>query len=194
MNKQEPVETAGSYSKKINLQMFGKLGVIAVLMFGFGYALVPLYKRICELTGSNVLSTQESTAAAPAAKNTQIDTTRYVTVEFDANARGPWRFRPTVNSVRIHPGELANVVYEVVNKQSRVIHAQAIPSYAPQESASYFRKLECFCFKQQTLGPNEARQMPVAFYVDPALPKNVTTITLSYTFFEVGLPEKTASQ
>lgn len=194
MNSKPPVDSHTGYAQKLNLQMFGKLIVIAVMMFGFGYALVPLYKRICELTGVNVLSTQESAAGAPASGNTQIDTSRYVTVEFDANARGPWRFRPTVSSVRLHPGELAQVVYEVVNKQSRVIHAQAIPSYAPQEAGSHFKKLECFCFKQQTLGPNEARQMPVAFYVDPALPRNVTTITLSYTFFEVGLPDKTASR
>ena len=174
--------------------MFGKLILIAVMMFGFGYSLVPLYKRICELTSVNVLSTQESPGAASAVNNSQIDTSRFVTVELDGNARGPWRFRPTVSSVRVHPGELAHVVYEVVNKQSRVIHAQAIPSYAPQESASHFKKLECFCFKQQTLGPNEARQMPVTFYVDPGLPKSVATITLSYTFFEVGLADKTASQ
>lgn len=195
MTTPEPVETEESYTryaKKINSLMMGKLLVIAVLMFGFGYGLVPLYKKICELTGSNVLSTQESSAAS-AVRNSQVDTSRYVTVEFDANAQGPWRFRPTVNSVRVHPGEMANVVYEVVNKEARAINAQAIPSYAPQEAANYFKKLECFCFKQQTLGPNEARQMPVAFYVDPDLPKNVTTITLSYTFFEVGMPGKTAS-
>ena len=195
MTTPEPVETEESYTryeKKINGLMMGKLLLIAVLMFGFGYGLVPLYKKICDLTGSNVLSTQESSAAT-AVRNTQVDTSRYVTVEFDANAQGPWRFRPTVNSVRVHPGEMANVVYEVVNKEARAINAQAIPSYPPQEAASYFKKLECFCFKQQMLGPNEARQMPVAFYVDPNLPKNVTTITLSYTFFEVGLPAKTAS-
>ncbi|WP_442785000.1 cytochrome c oxidase assembly protein [Actimicrobium sp. GrIS 1.19] len=193
MSTGESPETARKIANRLNAQMFGKLILIAVLMFGFGYALVPMYRKICELTGSNVLSTQESTAA-PAASNTQIDTSRYVTVEFDGNAQGPWRFRPTVSSVRVHPGELTHIVYEVVNKQSRVINAQAIPSYAPQEAAGYFKKLECFCFKQQTLGPNEARQMPVAFYVDANLPKNVTTITLSYTFFEVGLPGKTASQ
>ena len=194
MIPEAPVESVVADDKKLNLQMLGKLLVIAVVMFGFGYALIPLYKRICELTGSNVLSTQESSGAVAAPKNTQVDLTRFVTVEFDANARGPWRFRPTLSSVRVHPGELANVVYEVVNKQPRTIQAQAIPSYAPMEAASHFKKLECFCFKQQTLGPNEARQMPVAFYVDPDLPKNVTTITLSYTFFEVGVPQAKATQ
>lgn len=170
--------------RTLNKQMLGKLLVIAVLMFGFGYALVPLYKKICEITGINVLTTQE--VKEKAAGNTQIDKSRTITVEFDANAQGPWRFRPTVNSMQVHPGEMAQIVYEVVNTQARSIDAQAIPSYAPQQAAAHFNKVECFCFKQQTLGPNEAKQMPVVFYIDPALPKNIKTITLSYTFFEVG--------
>lgn len=168
--------------------MLGKLALIAVLMFGFGYSLVPLYKKICELTGINVLAVQESLNTKKA--NTQVDTSRVITVEFDANTTGPWRFRPQVASLQVHPGEMAQVVYEVVNTQGRSMEAQAIPSYAPQEAGQYFKKLECFCFKQQTLGAKEARQMPVSFYIDPALPKNVKTITLSYTFFEVGLKAK----
>ena len=167
-----------------NTRMLGKLLLIAVLMFGFGYSLVPLYKKICELTGINVLAVQETLNNKTA--NTQVDTSRTITVEFDANTTGPWRFKPAVASLQVHPGEMAQVIYEVVNTQGRAMEAQAIPSYAPQEAAQYFKKLECFCFKQQTLGANEARQMPVSFYVDPALPKNVKTITLSYTFFEVG--------
>ena len=190
----DPGSDAVASDKKINAQMLGKLLVIAVMMFGFGYSLVPLYKKICQLTGINVLSTQESSGVVEAPRNSQIDTSRKITVEFDANARGPWRFRPTVSSMQVHPGELATVVYEVVNKQPRLMQAQAIPSYAPMEAGGFFKKVECFCFKQQTLGPNEARQMPVAFYVDPAVPKNVTTITLSYTFFEVGLPVAMATQ
>lgn len=174
-----------------NTRMLGKLMLIAVLMFGFGYALVPMYKRICELTGINVLAVQE-TKAVVVDNNTQIDKSRTVTVEFDASGTGPWRFRPMVSSLQVHPGEMTQVVYEVVNTQGRSIEAQAIPSYAPQEAAAYFRKLECFCFKQQTLAPNEARQMPVSFYIDPGLPKNVKVITLSYTFFEVGAGAKKA--
>lgn len=170
--------------RKLNVQMLGKLLVVAVLMLGFGYALVPMYKKICEITGINVLTPQD--AKVETAGNTQIDKTRSITIEFDANAQGPWRFRPTVASMQVHPGEMAQVVYEVVNTQARSIDAQAIPSYAPQQAASYFKKLECFCFKQQTLGPNQAKQMPVVFYIDPALPKDVKTITLSYTFFEVA--------
>jgi cytochrome c oxidase assembly protein subunit 11 len=173
-----------------NARMLGKLLVAAVLMFGFGYSLVPLYEKICEITGINVLAVQETVNVKPL--NTQVDTSRKITVEFDANTTGPWRFKPAMSSIQVHPGEMAQVVYEVVNTQSRAMDAQAIPSYAPQEVASYFRKMECFCFKQQTLAPNEARQMPVSFYIDPALPKNVTTITLSYTFFEVGLAGKSS--
>ena len=168
----------------VNSKMLGKLVIVAAMMFGFGYALIPVYKQICELTGINVL-TQKEEGVAPVG-NTQIDQTRTVTVEFDANTTGPWRFRPVTSSVQVHPGELSTVLYEVVNTQARQMDAQAIPSYAPQEATKYFHKIECFCFKQQTLGPNEARQMPVVFYVDAALPKSVKTITLSYTFFEVG--------
>jgi cytochrome c oxidase assembly protein subunit 11 len=172
--------------KALNAKMLGKLAVVATLMFGFGYALIPVYKQICELTGINVL-TQKEDGVEPVA-NTQIDKTRLVTVQFDANTTGPWRFRPVTTSLKVHPGEMTQVLYEVVNTQARKMDAQAIPSYAPQEAQQFFKKVECFCFKQQTLGPNEARQMPVLFYIDPKLPKNVTTITLSYTFFEVGGP------
>lgn len=181
------------FTKKINATMLGKLVVVAVGMFGFGYALIPVYRAICELTGINVLATQESSVGHKGGiRNTQVDTSRLITVEFDANVNvGPWRFRPVKNSVQVHPGELSQVVYEVVNKENRKIDAQAIASYAPQQATPYFKKVECFCFKQQTLGPNEARQMPVVFYIDPALPKNVKTITLSYTFFEIaGLHKK----
>lgn len=177
-----------------NLRMFGQLMVVAVLMLGFGYSLVPLYKKICEITGLNVLASQEGAdvtrRSVRSLRNTQIDASRLITVEFDANAsmNSPWRFRPTVTSLQVHPGEMAHVTYEVVNAQDRTVNAQAIPSYAPAESARHFQKIECFCFRQQTLAPHEARQMPVSFYIDAALPGNVKTITLSYTFFEVGRP------
>ena len=183
-------QTGGQRKQRRNARMLGKLAVVAVLMFGFGYSLVPLYKKICEITGINVLAVQEKLDVKPA--NTQVDTSRTITVEFDANTAGPWRFKPAVASLQVHPGEMAQVVYEVVNTQDRAMEAQAIPSYAPAEAGQFFRKVECFCFKQQTLGPKEARQMPVSFYIDPALPKNVKTITLSYTFFEVGLKGKSS--
>jgi cytochrome c oxidase assembly protein subunit 11 len=169
--------------------MTGKLLVVVGLMFGFGYSLVPMYRAICEALGINVLAlseTNKSAAARERVKNTQVDTSRTITVEFDANVRGPWDFKPAVRSVQVHPGELATVMYEFKNIQNRQMAAQAIPSYAPKQSAAHFNKLECFCFNEYTLKPGEAKQWPVAFVVDPKLPRDVTTITLSYTFFEVG--------
>lgn len=173
-----------------NLRMVGKLAVVAAGMFAFGYALVPVYQHICEALGINVLAVSErqvpggATGKLPA--NTQVDTSRTITVEFDANARGPWEFRPARRSVQVHPGELTTVMYEFQNVQNRRMSAQAIPSYAPRQSAAHFNKLECFCFSQYTLEPGEKKEWPVAFVIDPRLPKDVTTITLSYTFFEVG--------
>lgn len=173
--------------RKLNARMFGKLIVIAVMMFGFGYLLVPLYKQICELTGINILAFQETEGMkVKPIDNSQVDKSRTITVEFDANTQGPFRFRPTVNSMQVHPGEMTQIVYEVVNTHSRSVEAQAIPSYAPQQAAAHFKKVECFCFQQQTLGASQAKQMPVVFYLDKDLPKDVKTITLSYTFFEVG--------
>lgn len=174
---------------KQNAQMLGKLAVITVGMFAFGYALVPLYKAICEVTGINVLALSER--EVPGMKgtlpqNTQVDVSRVITVEFDANARGPWDFKPAQRSMEVHPGQLMTVMYEFQNIQNRTMSAQAIPSYAPQQAMAHFNKLECFCFNEYTLAPGEKKQWPVAFVIDPKLPKDVTTITLSYTFFEVG--------
>lgn len=179
-------------TRGLNRQLLGKLLVIAVMMFGFGYALIPVYKQICEVLGINVLTQKDGTVTLD--HNTQVDMSRTVTVEFDGNAQGPWRFRPVVASMQVHPGQLQTMLYEVVNTQPRTMQAQAIPSYAPQSAMPHFKKVECFCFKQQTLKANEARQMPVVFYIDPALPKDVKTITLSYTFFEIAGLDKTASK
>ena len=172
-----------------NRRMLAKLLVVATLMFGFGYALVPLYRAICEALGVNVLSLAEQRrvdAATGRRVNTQIDTSRTITVEFDANARGPWDFKPAVSSVQVHPGELTTVMYEFRNRQDRTMAAQAIASYAPKQAMAHFNKLECFCFNEYTLQPGESKHWPVAFVIDPKLPKDVSTITLSYTFFEVG--------
>ena len=177
-----------------NAKMVGKLAIVAAGMFAFGYALVPLYEAICEMTGINILSLSErqvpgnGTAGRDVKipSNTQVDRSRTITVEFDANARGPWYFKPAVNSLQVHPGELTTVIYEFQNTQNRRMSAQAIPSYAPPQAAAHFNKVECFCFNQYTLEPGEKKQWPVAFVIDPKLSKDVTTITLSYTFFEVG--------
>ena len=175
--------------KQENVKMVTKLGVIVLAMFGFGYALVPIYKAICEMTGINVLALGDRQIPGATSKlvaNTQVDLTRIVTVEFDANARGPWHFKPAKTSLQVRPGELTTVMYEFQNVQNRTMSAQAIPSYAPAQAAAYFNKLECFCFSQYTLAPGEKKQWPVAFVIDPKLGKDVNTITLSYTFFEVG--------
>ena len=176
-----------------NRRMLGKLLVVAAVMFGFGYALVPMYRAICEALGINVLTLAEQRVASGSwigpkgqAVNTQVDTTRTITVEFDANVRGPWDFKPAVRSIQVHPGELTTVQYEFRNIQNRTMAAQAIPSYAPRQSSAHFNKLECFCFNEYTLKPGESKTWPVAFVIDPKLPRDVTTITLSYTFFEVG--------
>ena len=173
-----------------NLKMVGKLTVVAAGMFAFGYSLIPLYKTICEVTGINILARTEQdvpgNAARGAGKNTQVDTSRTITVEFDANAHGPWKFKPAQRSIQVHPGEMATVMYEFQNVQDRRMSAQAIPSYAPRQAAPHFNKLECFCFNQYTLEPGEKKEWPVAFVIDPRISKDVTTVTLSYTFFEVG--------
>ncbi len=174
-----------------NLTMARKLLVVAVAMLGFGYALGPIYNAICDITGINVLALGDRNipgATSRAAANTQVDTSRTITVEFDANARGPWAFKPERRSVQVHPGELTTVVYEFQNSQGRRMAAQAIPSYAPRQAAAHFNKLECFCFTQYTLEPGEKKSWPVAFVIDPKISRDVTTITLSYTFFEVGGP------
>ncbi len=168
-----------------NQTMLKKLTVFTVVMFAFGFALVPIYQKICEVTGVNDFMRPE------AVKNTQVDKSRTIKVEFDANTRNlPWNFKPEFTSINVHPGELTTVVYEVSNTTARDMTGQAIPSYGPTQAAEHFKKLECFCFAKQTFLANEKRLMPVVFIVDPELPKDINTITLSYSFFEMpgGVP------
>ncbi|MEW6704596.1 MAG: cytochrome c oxidase assembly protein [Pseudomonadota bacterium] len=176
--------------RRDNLALVGKLAVIAVAMFGFGYALVPVYQSICEALGINVLSLSEREAGKRVGErgpaNTQVDLSRTITVELDANARGPWTFKPEKSFVQVHPGQVMTVMYEFRNDQARAMSAQAIPSYAPKQASAHFNKLECFCFNEYTLQPGESKRWPVVFVIDRKLPKDVTTITLSYTFFEVN--------
>ncbi|BEI41734.1 MULTISPECIES: cytochrome c oxidase assembly protein [unclassified Polynucleobacter] len=181
----------------LNKQILLKLLLLAVLMFGFGYALVPLYKALCEVTGINVVTSKNNygVRAYGASKpgNTQVDYSRTITIEFDSNSRGPFAFKPVKNFLEVHPGEMHEIVYEVVNTLDRPVAAQAIPSYAPKTATEFFTKIECFCFQEQALTPHQIRQMPVVFIVDPNLPKDVKTITLSYTFFETGVPKPVAN-
>ncbi len=164
-----------------NRRLARRLAFVALAMFGFGFALVPFYNQICAALGVNSIEQKSEPL------NSQIDATRTVTIELDSNAHDlPWRFRPLVNHVTVHPGELTTVEYEVVNVRGAPVTGQAVPSYGPQHAGEYFRKLECFCFTQQTLAAGETRRMPVTFVVDPKLPRDINSIAVSYTFFEVA--------
>lgn len=172
----------------VNSKTLGKLVIVTLLMFGFGFALVPFYYKICEATGIN------SGAEQTLVKNTQIDTRRWVTLEFDANTNTslPWQFRPLQSRLRVHPGQLVQVEYEVINNSDHAIVGQAVPSYGPARAAAFFKKIECFCFTPQTLAAGERRRMPVLFVLDRAMDPEVHTVTLSYTFFDMA-PKAAAS-
>jgi cytochrome c oxidase assembly protein subunit 11 len=175
-------------AKPENRVLLRKLWIVAVGMFGFGFLMVPFYNKICEVTGIN------SGDAQVLAKNTQVDTSRTITLELDANvdARLPWKFTPVQKSISMHPGEMVQVLYEVENQTDRDVTGQAIPSYGPQLAGQYVKKIECFCFTGQTLKAREKRQMPVMLVMDPALPGDVNTITLSYTFYVQPAADKAA--
>jgi cytochrome c oxidase assembly protein subunit 11 len=161
-----------------NRQLMGKLLVICVGMLGFGFAMVPLYRQICEATGI-------SRTRAVGAANTQVDITREVKIEFLASTAGlPWKFEALDRDVMLHPGEYRTVHYRVVNTLGRPITAHASWSTAPAVAARYIQKQQCFCFSNQTLAAGETRDMPVVFRVSPDAPKDLGTIALSYTFFE----------
>jgi cytochrome c oxidase assembly protein subunit 11 len=161
-----------------NRQMMTKLLVVAAGMLAFGFALVPMYRQICEAIGisqTRVVSTA----------NTQVDASRDVTVELLASSAGlPWRFEALERSVKLHPGQLATVRYRVVNTLGRPVTANAVMNTAPAAANRWIEKQECFCFTEQTLAAGEAREMPVVFRVSPDAPRELTTISLSYTFFE----------
>ena len=165
-----------------NRQLMGKLLVIAVGMLGFGFAMVPMYRQICEAIGI-------SDTRAVGSVNTQVDASREVKVELIANSAGlPWRFEAMDKAVTLNPGQLATVRYRVVNDLGRPVTAHAVMNTAPAAAARYIVKQECFCFTDQTLQPGETREMPVVFRVSAEAPKDLTTISLSYTFFEARKP------
>jgi len=161
-----------------NRQMMTKLLVVAVAMLGFGFAMVPMYRQICEAIGI----TQTRTVGAA---NTQVDASRSVTVELLASSSGlPWRFEAIEREVKLHPGQLVTVNYRVANTLGRPVTAHAVMNAAPSNAGKYIEKQACFCFSTQTLAAGEERVMPVVFRVSPEAPKDMTTISLSYTFFE----------
>ena len=161
-----------------NRQMMTKLLVVAAGMLAFGFALVPMYRQICEAIG--ISQTRVVSAA-----NTQVDASRDVTVELLASSAGlAWRFEALDATVKLHPGQLATVRYRVVNTLGRPVTAHAVMNTAPAVANKWIEKQECFCFTEQTLAAGEAREMPVVFRVSPQAPRELTTISLSYTFFE----------
>lgn len=166
--------------RRANRRVGLKLAGVALGMFVFGYALVPLYDVFCDVTGLN-----GKTGRAEATASDTIDQDRWVTVEFTGNSMSglPWEFQPLQKSVRVHPGEVAVAYYEARNTVSEAITGQAVPSVAPNKAATYFKKIECFCFSQQQLKAGEQKVMPVRFVVSADLPKEVGTVTLSYAFF-----------
>ncbi|MGY6554612.1 MAG: cytochrome c oxidase assembly protein [Wenzhouxiangella sp.] len=172
-----------STTQPSTLRTVGYLALLAVAMFGFGYLLVPLYDKFCEITGIG-----GRTGGAMVVENlaTEVDTSRVVTVHFDAtvNSALPWRFEPTQRMMDVHPGKLYETKYIAYNLTDRPIIAQAVPSVAPGRAALFFNKTECFCFTEQLLGPGESRDMPVRFMVDPNLPRNTTLVTLSYIIYK----------
>jgi cytochrome c oxidase assembly protein subunit 11 len=161
-----------------NRQLMGKLIVIAVGMLGFGFAMVPMYRQICDALG---LTQTRAVGAA----NTQVDASREVTVELLASSAGlPWKFEALDREVRLNPGRLATVRYRVTNDLGRPVTAHAVMNTAPANAARWIEKRECFCFSDQTLAPGESREMPVVFRVRAEAPKDLDTISISYTFFE----------
>jgi cytochrome c oxidase assembly protein subunit 11 len=159
-----------------------KLTILAVAMFGFGYALVPLYEVFCEITG---LNGKTGTIANTEAVQLEVDKSRLVTVEFDTNVNNelPWSFHVQAHKMKVHPGALNDVVFIIENNSDQPVVAQAVPSVAPAQASLFFNKTECFCFTQQMLAPRERKEMKVRFVVDPGLPKKISTLTLSYTYF-----------
>lgn len=176
--------TADADLTKANSRLTRKLLLVTVAMFGFGFALVPLYSVLCSVTG---LNGKTERIDAQAASKLVVDENRWVNVEFTAGVNNgmPWEFKPMQTRVRVHPGAINSIAYYARNPTSEAITGQAIPSLTPGTAASHFKKLVCFCFDRQTLQAGEAKVMPVRFIVDDKLPADIQTVTLSYTFFNV---------
>lgn len=169
-----------------NRRLLRRLLLVALAMFGFAvFVMPPLYDVFCELTGLN-----GKTAATAAVASTQIDTTRTVTVEFlvHTDAALPWRFRRETAAVRVQPGRIVQTAFYVGNDSAAAVTGRAVPSISPSVAAQYLKKTECFCFREQTLQAGEEKKLPLIFYVDPALPRQVTTITLAYTYYNMNKP------
>lgn len=169
---------------KPEVRSFLRGGAVAVGMFGFGFALVPLYSVVCDFLGFNGRAPGMALATSVVE---QVDESRTVTVEFVTTVNGgkPWAFAPEVRRMSVHPGKLYTVNFTAGNPHAQAAVAQAVPSIVPWTAAKYLRKTECFCFNQQAFAASEEKQMPVRFMIDRDLPAEVETVTLSYTFFDI---------
>lgn len=178
--------------QQANQRLLKRMVLVGVVMFGFSFALVPLYNVFCDAFGLNgrfvdIESGQYDAAKqALSAKTKVVDKSRLITIQFIAsrNQDLAWEFRPLQATMKVHPGEVKNVSYFAKNLTARTVVAQAVPSLSPGQAVKYFSKIECFCFKQQTFKSGESRDMPLQFVVDPDLPKDINTITIAYTFFD----------
>ena len=179
LSKQAQVDAKDASVKKT----VKKLMLIVFGMFGFGFAMVPLYDVFCDITGLN----GKTSNVAASYKAASIDTERTITVQFlTRTAKGiPWRFEPMINEVKVHPGERKIVKFYAKNESVSDIVGQAVPSVSPGRAAIYFQKIECFCFNNQPLKASEDVEMGLQFYIDLDLPDDVSTITLSYTLYDI---------
>jgi cytochrome c oxidase assembly protein subunit 11 len=180
--------------RQANQRVVKQLAIAAMLMFGFGFAMVPLYDVFCDITG---LNGKTGRVELEQALSSTVDEDRLVTVEFLGTVHSdlPWEFKPMIRRIKVHPGEVTEVNYYARNLTDMQVAGQAVPSVAPGKAAKYFNKTECFCFTRQTLAAGEGKEMPLRFVVDPALPEEVRTVSLSYTFFQAkdGAPGETIS-
>ncbi len=165
-----------------NRRSAGRLGLVVLAMFGFGFALVPLYDVFCEITGLN----GKTGVVEASALDGNVDESRLITVEFTAsvNSALPWEFGPISYKMKVHPGKVYEASYVAKNLGSQARVGQAVPSVAPASASKYFDKTECFCFTRQRFEAGESRELPLRFVLDKALPAEIKTVTLSYTFFE----------
>ncbi len=172
---QQPTQPQG------NLQLIRRLLLLVVMMFGFGYALVPLYNVFCDITGLNGKTGDRVVLNGPQV----VDESRLVKVVFltSLNESMPWSFKPEQSAIEVHPGKPTTVNFIAKNISDKSLTGQAIPSVSPGLAAAYFQKTECFCFSQQKLKPGEEKIMPVTFIVDSQLPQKTNELVLSYTFF-----------
>jgi len=183
MSEEKPSETSNYADTKNNRKTVKKLLLVVVAMFGFGFALVPLYDVFCDITGLN----GKTNSAAVSYEANGIDESRTVKVQFiTRNAKGiPWKFEPVINEINVHPGEMKLVSFYAKNNAQHDIVGQAVPSVSPGLAANYFHKIECFCFTQQPLTAGADVEMSLQFYVDLALPEDINTLTLSYTLYDI---------